>query len=140
MVFSLETKDAIAYYTNVNANLLQLVSVIANIATDAEIIRGTLAYYNFLLAKEQAGIERAILSNTFGADQFAPEMYERFWSRSTKQEVYFNSFKELATAEARAIFQKNMSHSAIDEVNKMRETAVQKANKGNFWSRFGCLV
>ena len=40
-------------------------ALIAELSSDATITTETIAYYNFLQGKERAGIERAVLNNTF---------------------------------------------------------------------------
>ncbi|WP_330858481.1 nitrate- and nitrite sensing domain-containing protein, partial [Dickeya undicola] len=45
---------------------------------DGGLVTRVAAYYNLLNAKEQAGIMRALLSEVFAVDRFAPGQYERF--------------------------------------------------------------
>ena len=69
---------AISYITQMNAAFLGLVGEIVKKSSDARITSLAASYVNFLQGKERAGIERAVLSNTFASDQFAPGAYVRF--------------------------------------------------------------
>ncbi|WP_448211806.1 nitrate- and nitrite sensing domain-containing protein [Colwellia sp. MEBiC06753] len=62
---SISAQQAIEFYTQTNASLLSVVANIASLAKSPEVKQQGLAYYNFEQGKERAGIERAILSNTF---------------------------------------------------------------------------
>ena len=57
-----------------NALILDNVNLIAKLSQDAQISREILAYANFLLSKERAGIERAVGSNTLGRGGFGKGM------------------------------------------------------------------
>jgi len=128
---SIPLSDAISFYTNLNAKLLSVSAVIADLSTDAEMTKQTTAYYNFLQGKERAGIERAVLSNTFSANQFAPGMFVKFLSLVTQQNTYFDNFSTFAKAENKSTFEQQLNHNSIDEVKHMRKVAQEKpANFG----------
>ena len=64
--------EALGYYTGMNAKLLAIPGLAVGISRVADISRSLAAYYEFLQGKERAGIERAVLSNTFGQGKFGP--------------------------------------------------------------------
>lgn len=76
--FNIEAKKAIGYYTNMNADFLKFVAITSTFADEAHVISNINAHYNFLMAKERAGVERAIGASTFGRKSFAPGMYVKF--------------------------------------------------------------
>jgi len=125
-------KEALAYYTNMNTSFLNVISDMSKISTNAELSTLISAYVNFLQGKERAGIERAVLSNVFAANKFAPRMFNRFSSLVTAQDVYRSVFLAVATSEQKDFFQNKMQNPAVEEVTRMRKIAFEKALEGNF--------
>ena len=103
---NISANEAIGYYTNMNAQFLDVIAYIARLSSKAEITIVSTAYVNFLLGKERAGIERAVMSNTFAADKFLPGMFNRFSSLVTEQDVYTRSFLSFASNDQKDFFQK----------------------------------
>lgn len=56
---TISVKDSVSFYTNLNAHILNVVSLTAKLAQTSELVKGLSAYSNFLKSKERAGIERA---------------------------------------------------------------------------------
>lgn len=133
---SIQTSEAIQFYTELNAQLLSVAALNAEISSNATITQETVSYYNFLQGKERAGIERAVLSNTFSANQFLPGMFVKFISLVTEQNTYFNNFNSFANAENKAFFATALNHEAIAEVEKLRNIAKSKANNFNIDSEY----
>ena len=50
------------------------------------------AFYNFLMSKERAGIERAVMSNSFARNKFLPGMKQKFIVLMTEQRTFIKSF------------------------------------------------
>ncbi len=128
----LPLKDALAYYTQLNAKLLSVSKVISHLSTDAEITENVVAYYNFLQGKERAGIERAVLSNVFAQNAFSPAMLIKLITLISEQNTYFESFQALATKSNNSFFEKSLNHSAVAAVKKLRKLALDKSQEGNF--------
>ncbi|KJR40703.1 methyl-accepting chemotaxis sensory transducer [Candidatus Magnetoovum chiemensis] len=124
--FQISAKDAIAYYTDMNAEFLDTISSITTLSDNAEISTLASAYVNFLQGKERAGIERAVLSNTFALNSFAPGMFVKFSSIVTAQDVYLKVFLSLATDEQKRFYNDKLSGNTVDEINKMRDIAFTK--------------
>ena len=95
----IEAKQAIGYYTQLNAKLLSVSTLIASLSSDANITKQTIAYYNFLQGKERAGIERAVMSSTFASDKFNDGIFVKFVSLVTQQETFMSNFLAFATPE-----------------------------------------
>ncbi|MCK6262296.1 methyl-accepting chemotaxis protein [Vibrio sp. ZSDE26] len=121
--------EALAYYTKLNARLLSVSNLIAGISSNAEISQETIAYYNFLQGKERAGIERAVLSNTFAKDEFGEGMLVKFISLVTQQETYFSNFYAFTNSSNRAFFDQQIQSPAINEVETMRQVARSKMSQ-----------
>ena len=59
--FQLTSAEAISYYTNMNARMIKATATLIQVAKTSQCVKCVNAYYSFLLSKERAGIERAIL-------------------------------------------------------------------------------
>ena len=116
----IEAKKAIGYYTNINANLLSFIGLSSTLATDETVIKNGVAYYNFLMAKERAGIERAVGSNTFAAKTFAPGLFTRYVGLVNEQKMFTDIYLMYAGTN-RAFFDEKMSDPVVEEVQKMRD-------------------
>jgi len=118
-------KDAITYYTNMNAKILKIVSVGASSANDVHITRSLVAYSNYLNSKENAGIERAIGADTLANKGFKKGMHAKFVSLVTIQNAYLNVFETYATHEQIKFYKETLVGSDIQNVEKMREELLQ---------------
>ncbi|MEM1445619.1 MAG: methyl-accepting chemotaxis protein [Planctomycetota bacterium] len=129
---SVPTPEAIRFYTRLNALCLDTIGGIAEVSSDAHVNQAIGAYVLFLKGKERAGIERAVLSNTFAADQFKPGMYRKFVSLVTEQETYFREFRLRGEEAAQQALADALSTSAVAEVKRMRDVAFNRASEGGF--------
>ena len=120
-------KKAISYYTTTNSQMLDIVPETAKTSPNKELANLLGAYANFLKSKERAGIERAVLSGTFAAHQFAPGMKEKFITLIAQQDSFLDSFLATAPKDIKTFYQQTYQGKAIEEVNQMR----QKALSGN---------
>jgi methyl-accepting chemotaxis protein len=120
------TNKAISFYTQLNAKLLMVSSLISEISTDAELTKEIVAYYNFLQGKERAGIERAVLSNTFAKDEFTEGMFVKFISLVTQQDTFFDNFNAFSSDINKSFFQQKLNHASITEVLRIRDIARSK--------------
>ena len=127
---SISLGKALTYYTQLNKKLLSVASLNAKISTDALITKETIAYYNFLQGKERAGIERAVLSNTFAKNIFGEGMYAKFITLVSEQNTYFDNFNQLANSQGKQYFEQQLNNSAVKEVLKLR--AIAKSKQSDF--------
>lgn len=128
---SIDMAKAISYYTSLNTKLLSVSTLIADLSTDAHVTKQTLAYYSFLQGKERAGIERAVMSNTFASNEFKDGMFVKFVALVSQQDTYMANFLAFATAENISYYQEQMSHDAVKEVAKLRKLAESKTSGFN---------
>ena len=129
---SISVKDEVAYYTNMNKKILNVVSLTAKLANTPELIKALDTYTNFLKSKERAGIERAVLSGTFGADKFGDGMFSKWITLVAEQNGYLDSSLSMASEDVTAFYEQKIKNPAVDEVNKMRAIAKEKAISGGF--------
>ena len=116
-------RNTLGYYTNLNNQFLNLIAETANLNNNGKISRTINAYVSFLIAKEKAGLERAVLANTFARKSFGPGMFEKLIKLITKQEVYTNVFKRLASPEQLKRLETEEKSLAFSLVNKYRQDA-----------------
>lgn len=125
---TISLKKALSYYTNLNAKLLSVSTLIADLSDDATITKNTVAYYNFLQGKERAGIERAVLSNTFASDKFSDGMFIKFIALVTEQDTYMANFQAFSSDENVTYYKAQLSHPAVEEVTRLRNIAKSKSS------------
>lgn len=123
---SIPLSEALGYYTKLNAKLLSVSALIAELSSDAAITTETIAYYNFLQGKERAGIERAVLNNTFSKNEFGPGMLVKFISLVTEQNTYFSNFEVLSNPDNVRFFEQQLNDRSVAEVEKLRSLAESK--------------
>lgn len=123
---SIPLSEALGYYTKLNAKLLSVSALIAELSSDATITTETIAYYNFLQGKERAGIERAVLNNTFSKNEFGPGMLVKFISLVTEQNTYFSNFEVLSNPDNVRFFEQQLNDRSVAEVEKLRSLAESK--------------
>ncbi|MBF0455084.1 MAG: nitrate- and nitrite sensing domain-containing protein [Magnetococcales bacterium] len=118
---SISTPQALGYYTRTNRGLLKVVSHISKVAPDTLMANLSVAYLNFLQAKERAGVERAVVTNSLIQGGFAPGMYQRFADLVTQQKTYLAVFRSIAPAEQIRFFDEKMQQSEVADVAHMRQ-------------------
>lgn len=128
----IEAKDAITHYTNMNTDFLNAISAIAHESFDVSLSRELTAYSNFLKSKERAGIERAVLTNTFAAGQFGPGMYAKFVSLVEAQRSYEDAFLSIASDDLVSLYNETTKHPSFSAVENSRTIALDTSNEGNF--------
>ena len=134
-------KEAVGYYTGLNAKLLDMTVEICGYADNMEIAKKLNAYSNFLLSKERAGIERAIGANTVARGGFAKGGNFTFSNLISLQDAYMKAFLFQADDKIKSFYSKTYTGSSIDNVNKMRKMILnaqvgEAATKFDFESTF----
>lgn len=129
---NLSAADALAYYTDMNTHFLTLISQMSKVSPNAHLSIMTAAYANFLQSKERAGIERAVLANTFARDSFGPGMFHRFLDLVTTQDVYMNVFLSLAEQAEIRYYRDTLQGEFIDETARLRQLVQTNASSGGF--------
>jgi len=130
--FSIKTTKAISYYTNMNGKFLDNIVMIARLSDNAKITKELTAYSSFLLAKERAGIERAVGSAILAADKFQKGAREKFSSLISEQNSYIKTFKYYADSDSISYFNKTVNGKDIDEVNRIRKIILNAKEIGGF--------
>lgn len=121
--------EALRYYTGNNKILLDLTAVLGAKIQDSGTTQRFQTLYNVSYAKEQAGIERAVLSNVFARDAFTPELFIRFIALKTKQETYLNT----ALASADEFFIRDLKGflSSPEQKNVLEYRKIAETSEGS---------
>jgi methyl-accepting chemotaxis protein len=120
---SFSTGEAIGFYTQWNASMLQTVEQIGGLSDNAELSRLIAGYVNWMQGKERAGQERAVLANTFAAGSFQGTFFNKFVQLVTEQNTYQRVFESFATPEQIAFATQTVQGPDVDAVNEMRDIA-----------------
>ena len=131
-IFKISLKEEVKWYTQMNSVILSIVGLTSKLAPNKIITQDLSAYVMFLQAKERAGIERAVLSATFGANRFKDGMFAKFIRLVSQQDAYIDAFLTLANNQMKNIYFEITKDSSFSEVEKMRKVAINKQKVGNF--------
>lgn len=121
---TINTADAVAYYTDLNRQGLDLIAYMTSISKDPTLSNYVFAYVNFLRSKEKAGIERAVGTGAFSAGEFKPLVLDKFKSLITVQDAAIETFLGYATEEQKNFYNRTMNNRAVTEVDRMRRLAI----------------
>ncbi|SFH83355.1 methyl-accepting chemotaxis protein [Modicisalibacter xianhensis] len=124
--------EALSHYTGINAALMDLAGKLSHMVDEADIARRLAAYYQLLEAKDLAGIERALLSNAFAADQMTPPLYRRFMNLIGEEAAFLQGFDTLATPTMRDRYQQALSGPDIERLDGLRELVIERVDQGGF--------
>ncbi|MGM3173550.1 methyl-accepting chemotaxis protein [Dickeya lacustris] len=130
--FSIPATQAVGQYTASISDLIGVVGDMSHQVTDGGLITRVVAYYNLLSLKEQAGVMRALLSEVFAVDGFAPGQYERFSQLVGMEMAYATAFNQFAEPLQRQQMQDIANDPSVQTALKMRDTAFAKAASGGF--------
>jgi methyl-accepting chemotaxis protein len=128
----LEAAAALGYYTDLNARLLDSVGKASTVTSDGAIATRIDAFNSFLKSKERAGIERAVISNTFAQDRFGAGMYEKHQQLIALQDAYLKEFLSHSPAADRKLLEAKLQAPCVARVNEMRQIAMEKHATGGF--------
>lgn len=126
---SINIADEVAYYTEVNNRLLAIVDETAKAGANQEIAIKAAAFSAYLQMKERAGLERAVLSSTFGQTGFRPKIYAKFITLVSEQNSYLERFQALAAPELVQAVARIQSSQVVQDVEALREIALAQDNQ-----------
>jgi methyl-accepting chemotaxis protein len=127
-----DTKEAIKVYTQLNNAILHSIDLTLHIANGGFCVRNLNSFYAFLMTKERAGIERAILTHTFATNHFTPGSKEKLVRLISQQNCFTQTFKVNALEEVLKFYEKQSQSKTFADVEKMRNLAITTQNIGGF--------
>ncbi|NOQ30792.1 MAG: hypothetical protein GQ570_06685 [Helicobacteraceae bacterium] len=130
--FIIPLAKVLNYYTTMNSEFLNTISTISLLSSNDRLSKELIAYSNFLLSKERAGIERAVMSSTFASNNFEKGMFAKFIRLTYEQDAYADTFIKVSNLKTKQFFKDTLKGNSVDEVERMRSIARNKASEGNF--------
>ena len=127
---SLSLPDVVGYYTNMNAQILNITKKAIFLTDDAELLRDISAYLAFMQSKERAGIERAIGAAGFGGG-WSNSLIKKLQSLVLIQDTYMDVFLTYATKEETAFFTSHINTPEVQEVQRMRDSVLNAETLSN---------
>jgi methyl-accepting chemotaxis protein len=129
--------NALGYYTGNNLLILDLNGYLASELEEASSSERFLTLYNIAYAKEQAGIERAVLNNVFASGSFTSALFSRYIELVTKQDTYIKSAYTVATLDYRKeldLFVRSKESLDVQRYRYIAENTENEFNvKANDW-------
>lgn len=113
--------EAIQFYTDLNTLLLNIVSHISELTIDVELESQYLGYLSLMHAKEWSGLEHAVLSRVFAADQLQDGAVRWLITLIDSQNSYFEVFRSNADSGQIAFFDRKMVDPVVADVQGMRD-------------------
>ncbi|WP_144209489.1 methyl-accepting chemotaxis protein [Shewanella donghaensis] len=120
---SVSVAEEVKFYTGLNTALLSVVDETAMQSTSSELSLKLAAFGAFLQLKERAGIERAVLSTTFGQQGFKAGAFTKFVTLVAEQNTYGERFTALAIPDAAARFEQDSRSREVNAVETLRQVA-----------------
>ncbi len=116
-------KEAVSFYSTMNQDALYTIESMVLVSDDHDVTNQLIAYAAFQLAKDAAGIERAILNNVFSKSHFSGQDYTRFTNIVAVQKEGFKTFETYARPDQNTAFKEAMKHPEIIQADAYRELA-----------------
>lgn len=128
--FAISVGDMASYYTDKITQLTELSVQLSAVNSDIATSDLASAYTTLILAKEAAGLERAMGASGFGAGAFSAELYKRYNQFGAKQEAFLDEAMHLLPPEKREIVEAFLSSPLQQEVARLRIEATELAFGG----------
>lgn len=125
---------ATAYYTSAIARLLDIVSSLGDLTSEARLANAVQAYVAFVQAKERAGEERALGTSGFAAGHLDLDQLGRFEGIGAEEATYLRVFDSLATSDQRRFAVQTVAGPAVDDVEQMRRILMDSYASGSVQS------
>ncbi|PCI88104.1 MAG: hypothetical protein COB24_03140 [Hyphomicrobiales bacterium] len=129
---SIPLGNAIAYFTNLNAQNIKFIDYIGNQSVDAQITSRFIGYTSFLQSKERAGIERAVASGQVASGKFSDKTFAKFKRLIIVQDIYNRVFLTQATPPQIDLFNQTMASPTVQTVQGMRDVILAGGLTGEF--------
>jgi methyl-accepting chemotaxis protein len=125
---SITLPKALAYYTGNNLLILDMAGHLASELEESSTSERFLTLYNIAYAKEQAGIERAVLSNVFTSGAFTSALLSRYIALITKQDTYIKSSYAVTSPVFKIILDEFIQSNESREVQRYRDIVENSTN------------
>lgn len=120
------------FYTQTISGLLSFVGGIGQLSASGPMVNELAAFYSLLNLKEQAGIERALLTNVFSVDRFSNGQFRMLSDVVGKQEAWLTATRRFSSVSQAAELGKALQSSEAAHALELRTIALNKAQDGGF--------
>lgn len=128
----IESPKAGLFYTQAIAEMLNFVGEMGHLSTSGSMVNELNAYYSLLNLKEQAGLERALLSNIFSVGHFGDGQFRLLSNVVGKQEAWLIATRRYSTPSLTARLDDALRSSDAAHALELRDQALAKAANGDF--------
>ncbi|WP_170956386.1 methyl-accepting chemotaxis protein [Kosakonia sacchari] len=129
---SVSGTDSLTWYSTIISDLLNVVGGISQLTDNGEIVNQLAAYYSVLNAKEQTGVERALMSNVFSADRFTDGQFRQLNEVVGKQLSWLAATRAFSTAAVNERLTAQLQTSEVTRALEMRQQAIDHVATGGF--------
>lgn len=129
---SVAAHESIDQYTYLTAVLLKLVGRLVVLIADVELINQFFILPALLRMAETLGQERALLTQTFTEDRFAPGMYEQWQALRGAHEAYMTTLLSLSSEAHLELFHALDSEATMAQADSFRDVAQNRHQEGGF--------
>ena len=130
---SIPTAKAIAFYTSMDKIMLNTISSISQEDSLPNIVANKLnLYVNFLRAKEDMGIERAVGTDAFSSKRMSSKLKAKLASLRSQQTAYLQNFLSLASQNIKQDYQTIKSSDTFAKVDDLENILLNATNPRDF--------
>ncbi|SFV61922.1 Aerotaxis receptor Aer [hydrothermal vent metagenome] len=122
----INSHKVILFYSTMNDAFLNIFVKLAKSSQVANITQELIAYSDFLYAKENAGIERALGTAIVSQNYFDKNQKVTFTNLVEAQRLYLKMFLQLTSQDIRIFYKKVFTGNDINNVNKVRAIILSK--------------
>lgn len=129
---NIEASKSTQFYTQTIYGLLSFVGGIGQLSASGPMVNELAAFYSLLNLKEQAGIERALLTNVFSVDRFSDGQFRMLSDVVGKQEAWLTATRRFSSEAQAAELDKALASAEVTRALELRTIALNKAQEGGF--------
>lgn len=121
---SVSQQDALIFYTDVNYDLARLIGSFSGVVEDAKISNKLILYAGFLLGKDAADTERALVASGFASGAFSEDMKRQIITKLETQSSKFDQFIAYVDPQMGSALQQALDADAVRSVQTLRQVAL----------------
>lgn len=129
---NIEASKSTQFYTQTISGLLSFVGGIGQLSASGPMVNELAAFYSLLNLKEQAGIERALLTNVFSVDRFSDGQFRMLSDVVGKQEAWLTATRRFSSEAQAGELDKALASAEVTRALELRTIALNKAQEGGF--------
>lgn len=122
---AMDVPGNVGYYTGIILDIIDVIGVMQKISTESTITNDMITYRSLVLAKEKAGLERAIGANLFNAGTFKPALHQKYLQLLFEQNSFLKEFNLFAAPDQKLLFENTVKGEDIDAVMTWRKVLLE---------------